>query len=128
MLDLDCFVLDCAVLDCAVLDCFVLDCFVLLQLLAMLYKKKQALLNSHILHLTFSLIGTIDSNKEITIIPNRLAFEDLLCDLEVRLSASVNLIQPLLLSRLPLRVLKSRCGMMPLTTFKGPCTSISRSC
>lgn len=49
----------------------------------MLYKKKQSLLNSHILHLTFSLIGTIDSNKEITVIPNRLAFEDLLCDLEV---------------------------------------------
>ena len=50
----------------------------------MLYKKKQSLLNSHILHLTFSLIGTIDSNKEITIIPNRVAFEDLLCDLEVK--------------------------------------------
>ena len=50
----------------------------------MLYKKKQSLLNSHILHLTFSLIGTIDSNKEITIIPHRMAFEDLLCDLEVR--------------------------------------------
>jgi len=49
----------------------------------MLYKRKQSLLNSHILHLTFSLIGTIDSNKEITIIPNRMAFEDLLCDLEV---------------------------------------------
>ena len=52
----------------------------------MLYKKKQSLLNSHILHLTFSLIGTIDSNKEITIIPNRVAFEDLLCDLEVKYS------------------------------------------
>jgi len=52
-------------------------------MLAMLYKKKQSLLNSHILHLTFSLIGTIDSNKEITVIPNRMAFEDLLCDLEV---------------------------------------------
>ena len=55
------------------------------QLLAMLYKKKQNLLNSHILHLTFSLIGTIDSGKESSVIPNKKAFQDLLCDLEVRL-------------------------------------------
>ncbi|XP_069124433.1 WD repeat and FYVE domain-containing protein 3-like isoform X2 [Argopecten irradians] len=53
------------------------------QTLAMLYKKKQHLLNSHILHLTFSLIGTVDSGKESSVIPNRKAFEDLLCDLEV---------------------------------------------
>ena len=53
------------------------------QTLAMLYKKKQHLLNSHILHLTFSLIGTVDSGKESSVIPNKKAFEDLLCDLEV---------------------------------------------
>ena len=49
----------------------------------MLYKKKQQLLNSHILHLTFSLIGTLDSGKESSLIPNKKAFEDVLCDLEV---------------------------------------------
>ncbi|XP_056017801.1 WD repeat and FYVE domain-containing protein 3-like isoform X2 [Ostrea edulis] len=53
------------------------------QLLSMLYKKKQNLLNSHILHLTFSLIGTVDSGKESSVIPNKKAFQDLLCDLEV---------------------------------------------
>ncbi|XP_052069301.1 WD repeat and FYVE domain-containing protein 3-like isoform X1 [Mytilus californianus] len=53
------------------------------QTLSMLYKKKQHLLNSHILHLTFSLIGTVDSGKESSVIPNKKAFEDLLCDLEV---------------------------------------------
>ncbi|KAL4240237.1 WD repeat and FYVE domain-containing protein 3 [Mactra antiquata] len=53
------------------------------QILAMLYKKKQQLLNSHILHLTFSLVGTVDSGKESSIIPNKKAFEDILCDLEV---------------------------------------------
>ena len=58
---------------------------VLLQTLAMLLKKKRQLLNSHILHLTFSLVGTVDSGRESTVIPNRQAFEDLLCDLEVSL-------------------------------------------
>ncbi|XP_077999760.1 WD repeat and FYVE domain-containing protein 3-like [Glandiceps talaboti] len=53
------------------------------QRLAMLLKKKKHLLNSHILHLTFSLVGTVDSGRESTIIPNPLAFEDLLCDMEV---------------------------------------------
>ncbi|XP_050392525.2 WD repeat and FYVE domain-containing protein 3 [Patella vulgata] len=53
------------------------------QMLAMLYKKKRNLLNSHILHLTFSLVGTLDSGRESAMIPNRVAFEDLLCDLEV---------------------------------------------
>lgn len=56
----------------------------LLQTLAMLFKKKRSLLNSHILHLTFSLVGTVDSGRENTSIPNVSAFEDLLCDLEVR--------------------------------------------
>ena len=54
-----------------------------LKLLAMLYKKKTSLLNSHILHLTFSLVGSLDSGRESAIIPNKVAFEDLLCDLEV---------------------------------------------
>ena len=54
-----------------------------LQALAMLFKKKRQLLNSHILHLTFSLVGTMDSGRENTIIPNKTAFNDLLCDLEV---------------------------------------------
>ncbi|CAI9723395.1 repeat and FYVE domain-containing 3-like isoform X2 [Octopus vulgaris] len=53
------------------------------QTLSMLYKKKRHLLNSHILHLTFSLVGTVDSGRESSVIPNRSAFEDLLCDLEV---------------------------------------------
>ncbi|XP_048248442.1 WD repeat and FYVE domain-containing protein 3-like isoform X1 [Haliotis rufescens] len=53
------------------------------QMLAMLYKKKRHLLNSHILHLTFSLVGTVDSGRESSAIPNQTSFEDLLCDLEV---------------------------------------------
>lgn len=53
------------------------------QLLAMLFKKKRPLLNSHILHLTFSLVGTVDSGHETSIIPNSTAFQDLLCDFEV---------------------------------------------
>ncbi|KAK7508020.1 hypothetical protein BaRGS_00000985, partial [Batillaria attramentaria] len=53
------------------------------QMLAMLYKKKPSLLNSHILHLTFSLVGSLDSGRESSVIPNKVAFEDLLCDLEV---------------------------------------------
>lgn len=55
----------------------------LFQLLAMLLKKKRSLLNSHILHLTFSLVGTVDSGHETSIIPNSTAFQDLLCDFEV---------------------------------------------
>ncbi|XP_063969658.1 WD repeat and FYVE domain-containing protein 3-like isoform X2 [Lytechinus pictus] len=53
------------------------------QILAYLLKKKKHLLNSHILHLTFSLVGTIDSGRESTVIPHHTAFEDLLCDLEI---------------------------------------------
>lgn len=51
----------------------------------MLLKKKRSLLNSHILHLTFSLVGTVDSGHETSIIPNSTAFQDLLCDFEVNL-------------------------------------------
>ncbi|GLG99384.1 Neurobeachin [Gryllus bimaculatus] len=53
------------------------------QTLAMLLRKKRPLLNSHILHLTFSLVGTVDSGRESSSIPNIAAFQDLLCDLEV---------------------------------------------
>ena len=53
------------------------------QVLAMLLRKKSTFLNSHILHLIFTLVGTIDSNKEISGIPNLPAFRDLLCDLEL---------------------------------------------
>ena len=41
------------------------------------------MLNTHILHLTFALVGTVDSDRESSVIPNRVAFKDLLCDLEV---------------------------------------------
>ncbi|KAJ8286942.1 hypothetical protein GJAV_G00045160 [Gymnothorax javanicus] len=61
------------------------------QLLAMLLKKKRLLLNSHILHLTFSLVGTVDSGHETSIIPNSTAFQDLLCDFEVWLHAPYEL-------------------------------------
>lgn len=49
----------------------------------MIFKKKRHLLNSHILHLTFSLVGTLDSGRESSVIPHKAAFESLLCDLEV---------------------------------------------
>jgi len=49
----------------------------------MLFKKKRHLLNSHILHLTFSLVGTLDSGRDTSSIPLKAAFENLLCDLEV---------------------------------------------
>lgn len=55
------------------------------QTLAMLLRRKRHLLNSHILHLTFSLVGTVDSGRESSSIPNIMAFQDLLCDLEVRI-------------------------------------------
>ncbi|TRZ02111.1 hypothetical protein DNTS_034933 [Danionella cerebrum] len=58
---------------------------------AMLLKKKRPLLNSHILHLTFSLVGTVDSGHETSIIPNSTAFQDLLCDFEVWLHAPYEL-------------------------------------
>ncbi|KAJ4438847.1 hypothetical protein ANN_14800 [Periplaneta americana] len=52
------------------------------QTLAMLLRRKRPLLNSHILHLTFSLVGTVDSGRESSSIPNTTAFQDLLCDIE----------------------------------------------
>ncbi|KAG8229679.1 hypothetical protein J437_LFUL010268 [Ladona fulva] len=53
------------------------------QTLAMLLRRKKSLLNSHILHLTFALVGTVNSGQESASIPNVIAFRDLLCDLEV---------------------------------------------
>ncbi|XP_019753468.2 WD repeat and FYVE domain-containing protein 3 isoform X1 [Dendroctonus ponderosae] len=53
------------------------------QTLAMLFRRKRHLLNSHILHLAFGLVGTVDSGRESSAIPNKTAFQDLLCDLEV---------------------------------------------
>lgn len=54
------------------------------QTLAMLLRRKRHLLNSHILHLAFSLVGTVDSGRESSSIPNPTPFHDLLCDLEVK--------------------------------------------
>lgn len=45
------------------------------QTLAMLLRRKKHLLNSHILHLTFSLVGTVDSGRETSAIPNIIAFQ-----------------------------------------------------
>lgn len=45
------------------------------QTLAMLLRTKKLLLNSHILHLVFSLVGTVDSGRETSAIPNRTAFQ-----------------------------------------------------
>ena len=53
------------------------------QVLAMLLRKKSGFLNSHILHLIFTLVGTVDSRKEVGGIPNLPAFRDLLCDLQL---------------------------------------------
>jgi hypothetical protein len=52
-------------------------------ILGMLYRTKSQLLNSHILHLTFSLVGTIDSDRECSRILHVTAFHDLLANLEV---------------------------------------------
>ena len=53
------------------------------QTLAMLLRKKLPLLNAHILHLMFTMAGTVDSAKEVAGIPNIAAFRDVLCDLEL---------------------------------------------
>lgn len=64
---------------------------ILFQTLAMLLKEKSHMLNGHVLHLLFALVGTLDSGRETTIIPNVQAFEDLLCDLLVWKKASPEL-------------------------------------
>lgn len=67
------------------------------QTLAMFFKKKRSLLNSHILHLTFGLVGTVNSGQESSsAIPNVTAFQDLLCDLEVWHLAPNGLLKSLL--------------------------------
>ncbi|KAL2720725.1 WD repeat and FYVE domain-containing protein 3-like isoform X1 [Vespula squamosa] len=66
------------------------------QTLAMLLRRKCTLLNSHILHLTFSLVGTVDSGRETSAIPNVTAFQDLLCDLQVWHEAPGELLRSLL--------------------------------
>lgn len=67
------------------------------QTLAMFFKKKKNLLNSHILHLTFSLVGTVNSGQDASAaIPNVTAFQDLLCDLEIWLNAPNGLLRSLL--------------------------------
>lgn len=55
------------------------------QTLAMLLRRKRILLNSHILHLAFSLVGTVDSGRESSAIPNRTAFQvgNMFCNLIV---------------------------------------------
>lgn len=45
------------------------------QTLAMLFRRKKNLLNAHILHLAFSLVGTVDSGRESSTIPNKTAFQ-----------------------------------------------------
>ncbi|MFH4977645.1 hypothetical protein AB6A40_004354 [Gnathostoma spinigerum] len=61
------------------------------QTLAVLLEEKSCLLNSHILHLILSLVGTLDTSRETTTIPSLQTFEDLLCDLDVWKSSSEDL-------------------------------------
>ena len=63
----------------------------LFQILAFLLKRKNDLLNTHILHLIFSLVGTVRSDRELGSIPNVVAFNDLLCDFEVCIHSSRSL-------------------------------------
>ncbi|BFF93489.1 WD repeat and FYVE domain-containing protein 3 [Drosophila madeirensis] len=66
------------------------------QTLGMFFKKKKHLLNSHILHLTFGLVGTVNSGQDMSAIPNVTAFQDLLCDLEIWHNAPNGLLRSLL--------------------------------
>lgn len=66
------------------------------QTLGMFFKKKKNLLNSHILHLTFGLVGTVSSGQDMSAIPNVTAFQDLLCDLEIWHNAPNGLLRSLL--------------------------------
>ncbi|XP_055626946.1 WD repeat and FYVE domain-containing protein 3 isoform X2 [Toxorhynchites rutilus septentrionalis] len=66
------------------------------QTLGMIYKKNKSLLNSHILHLTFNLVGTVNSGQETSAIPNIMSFQDLLCDFEIWLGAPNDLLKSLL--------------------------------
>nr|CAB3264215.1 neurobeachin-like protein 1 [Phallusia mammillata] len=53
------------------------------QSLGMHLKNKREFLNTHILHLAYSLAGTVDSGRDAATISTLSAFEDLLCDLEI---------------------------------------------
>ena len=53
-------------------------CTRFLQVLGMLLRGKSHLINGNILHLTFTLVGTVDSEHENSCIPNPIAFRDLL--------------------------------------------------
>jgi len=44
----------------------------------MLLRSKAELINSNILHLTYTLVGTVNSEHESACIPNPVAFQDLL--------------------------------------------------
>ncbi|XP_053688917.1 WD repeat and FYVE domain-containing protein 3 isoform X2 [Sabethes cyaneus] len=66
------------------------------QTLGMIFKRKKHLLNSHILHLTFNLVGTVNSGQETSAIPNIMSFQDLLCDFEIWLGAPNELLKSLL--------------------------------
>ncbi|CAF4797239.1 unnamed protein product [Rotaria sp. Silwood2] len=55
------------------------------RILGLLFLKKLHLINSHILHLTYTLVGTIDTIRESTAITNPAAFEHLLCEFEVKI-------------------------------------------
>ncbi len=61
------------------------------QLLAMLYRRKKHLINSHILNLTFSLVTSDDLNREQAIITNPKAFESLLCELDAWYDTSADI-------------------------------------
>ncbi|XP_030377443.1 WD repeat and FYVE domain-containing protein 3 [Scaptodrosophila lebanonensis] len=74
------------------------------QTLGMFFKKKKHLLNSHILHLTFGLVGTVSSGQDMSAIPNITAFQDLLCDLEIWHNAPNGLLRSLLEHLLELAV------------------------
>ncbi|RWS13484.1 WD repeat and FYVE domain-containing protein 3-like protein [Dinothrombium tinctorium] len=69
------------------------------QTLAMLFRRKKQFLNSHVLHLTFNLVGTLDvyrKNENVSNeIQNSKAFKDLLCD-QIDLWAQNDLLKSLL--------------------------------
>ncbi|KRZ31839.1 WD repeat and FYVE domain-containing protein 3 [Trichinella pseudospiralis] len=61
------------------------------QIFTVLLKEKSRFLNTHVLYLLFSMVGTLDVTRETVVIPNTQAFEDLFCDLQVWNDASVDL-------------------------------------
>lgn len=45
------------------------------QTLGMIFKRKKHMLNTHVLHLTFNLVGTVNSGQETSAIPNVMSFQ-----------------------------------------------------